>query len=121
MLTPAILLVIVLSAILGFVSLRRFEIARGVRYFEPQRALLDERATELWRAVVLGGMPLSWRNYIKAVLHDITHLGVYSAVQVVRAVERPLAKLSYKMRVSAPKSGVAPVSEFLKIITPEKK
>jgi ABC-type dipeptide/oligopeptide/nickel transport system permease subunit len=121
MLTPAILLAVALSAILGFISLRRAEEARGARYFEAERTILDERAAILWTALVLGGVPVSWRNYARAVLHDVTHLSVHSAVEAVRAVERPLAKLSYKMRVSAPKSGNAPVSNFLRTITPEKK
>ena len=102
-------------------SLRRYEYARGVRFFEERRAELDVRAEELWAALVTGGVPMSWRTYAQAVLHDITHLGVHSAVELVRAIERPLARLSYKMRVSAPKSGSAPVSSFLRTITPDKK
>lgn len=121
MLTPAILLVIALTAILGFLSLRRYEVAHGVRFLETQRSMLDMRAVTLWRMLVLGGIPLSWRTYVRSIVHDLTRLGVHSAVELVRAVERPLAKLSYKMRVSAPKSGSAPVSSFLRTITPDKK
>jgi hypothetical protein len=69
----------------------------------------------------MGGIPVSWRTYTRAIVHELTHFLVRVAVEVVRAIERPLAKLSYKMRVSAPKSGMAPVSEFLKTLTPEKK
>ncbi len=121
MLTPAVLLLIALSAILGFFSLRRYETAHGIRFLNAQRSVLDERALELWRTMVLGGVPLSWRNYVKALIHSATHFGVQSAVEAVRALERPLARLSYKMRVSAPKGGGAPVSNFLRTITPEKK
>lgn len=121
MLAPLILLLIALSAMLGFLSLRRVEVARGVRYFDTGRTLLDSRAEELWVKLVTGGVPLSWRHFASVVLHDLGHLGVHTAVEVVRAMERPLAKLSYKMRVSAPKSGNAPVSDFLRTITPEKK
>lgn len=121
MVAPLVLMLIALSAIAGFLSMRRLELARGARFFEAERSVLDVRAEVLWTRLVEGGIPLSWRSYVRAVLHDLTHLVVHSAVEVVRAVERPLAKLSYKMRVSAPKSGSAPVSSFLRTITPEKK
>lgn len=121
MFAPLALLLIALSAMLAFVSMRRMEVARGVRFFEDKRAVLDAQAEVLWSRLVRGGVPLSWRRYVGVVLHDVTHLSIHGAVELVRAVERPLAKLSYKMRVSAPKSGGAPVSDFLRTITPEKK
>lgn len=121
MIAPLWVILVALCAILGVLSVRRVEEARGVRYFDTARRSLDARAEVVWEALVLGGIPVSWRSYVRAALHDLTHLLVRIAVEVVRAIERPLARLSYKMRISAPKSGVAPVSEFLKILTPEKK
>ena len=121
MLAPLIIILVALSAMLGFLSLRRLEVARGMRYFDTERAVLDQHAEIMWMKLIHGGIPLSWRTYAGVILHDITHLGVHSAVELVRAVERPLARLSYKMRVSAPKGGGAPVSNFLRTITPEKK
>lgn len=121
MIAPLVIILIALSAMLGFLSLRRLEVARGVRYFDTERAVLDQHAEVIWAKLIHGGIPLSWRVYAGVILHDVTHLGVHSAVELVRAVERPLARLSYKMRVSAPKGGGAPVSNFLRTITPDKK
>lgn len=121
MLIPLVILLVALSAMLGFLSLRRFEVARGERFFETHREVLDARAEVLWTSLVVGGIPLSWRRYATAFAHEASHALVHLAVEVVRAVERPLARLSYRMRVSAPKSGSTPVSDFLRIITPEKK
>lgn len=121
MIAPVVVMCIAASAMLAFVSVRRTEVARGERFFEAERALLDARVSELWTRAVRGGVPMSWRSFLRAVLHDATHLTVHAAVEGIRAVERPLARLSYKMRISAPKSGVAPVSEFLKVLTPDKK
>ncbi len=121
MFAPLVLILIALCAIGGVFTVRRVELVRGTRFFEPVRASFDSWATDLWSALVLGGIPVSWRSYVRAVAHDLTHLLVRVAVEVIRAIERPLARLSYKMRVSAPKSGMAPVSEFLKTLTPDKK
>lgn len=121
MLAPLVLIVVALTAILGVLWFRRIEETRGQRFFDEVRTTFDVWAADVWRVLVMGGIPMAWRSYVRAVVHDVTHLLVRVAVEVVRAIERPLAKLSYKMRVSAPKSGAAPVSEFLKILTPEKK
>jgi hypothetical protein len=117
---PLLLIVLALLAALSFVSVRRFEAAKGTRFFDAQRAVLDTRAEEVWHALVTGGAPLAWRTYAQVTAHTVGHEVVRIAVEVVRAVERPLARLSYKMRVSAPKVGAAPVSDFLKTITPDK-
>ena len=117
---PLLLIVVALLAALSFVSVRRFEVVKGSRFFETQRSVLDTRAEEVWQALVTGGAPQSWRTYVQATAHAVTHEVVRLAVEVVRAVERPLARLSYKMRVSAPKATTAPVSDFLKTITPDK-
>ncbi|MCL9971824.1 MAG: hypothetical protein NBV63_00210 [Candidatus Pacebacteria bacterium] len=121
MFAPLTLILSVLVVALAFMSVRRLEAARGIRFFEPQRRAFDVYAESVWAALVLGGIPVSWRTYVRAVIHDITHMLVRLMVEVIRAVERPLARLSYKMRVSAPKGTGAPVSEFLKILSPEKK
>ncbi len=121
MFAPLTVMLIALCAILAVVTVRRVETARGARYFDATRTVLDRRALEFWEALVMGGIPVSWRSYARAIMHDTAHLLVRLAVETVRALERPLVKLSYKMRVTAPKSGAAPVSEFLKTLSPEKK
>lgn len=104
-----------------YVWLRRFETVRGGRFFEASRARFDARASALLEALVLGGIPVSWRKYVVALFHEVVHTMVRFAVDVIRAVERPLARLSYRLRVSAPKGSGVPVSEFLRTISPEKK
>jgi hypothetical protein len=118
---PLVLILVALMAMLTLISVRRYETAKGMRFFDSYRETFDVYAAQLWVGVVLGGIPVSWRTYARAVVHDVTHTGVRLAVEVIRAIERPLARLSYKMRVSAPKGAGAPVSDFLRTITPEKK
>jgi hypothetical protein len=120
MLASSIVLVVTLAAGLGYTWFRRVEEARGVRVYADTRAQLDIFAEELWRAAVLGGIPLSWRHRAQALAHEVGHEGVHMAVTLLRAIEAPLSRLSYRMRVSAPKTGAAPVSEFLKTITPDR-
>ena len=91
-----------------------------MRVYADMRAQLDTFAEELWRAAVLGGIPLSWRQRAQAIVHELGHESVHAAVTVLRSIEAPLSRLSYRMRVSAPKTGAAPVSEFLKTITPDR-
>lgn len=120
MTSALVVIILALSAGLAFVSMRRFEESRGIRLFNERRVALDSYASSLWEALVLGGIPVAWRKHAALLIHGVTHEGVRQAVEVVRAVERPLARLSYKMRVSAPKGAGAPVSDFLKTITPDK-
>ncbi|MBU6310590.1 hypothetical protein KGO06_01500 [Patescibacteria group bacterium] len=120
MLLPLSVMLVAASLMLAFAYVRRLELARGARFFESERARLDARVTAFVPRLVLGGVPLSWRAYLGAIAHDVTHLSIHGAVEAIRAIERPLAKLSYKLRISAPRTGAAPVSEFLKTITPER-
>lgn len=120
MIVPLSILLASLILALGFIMFRRWETARGVRMFDARRTALDQYAEELWSALVLGGLPVRWRQNAIAVTHRLGHGGVHMAVSALRAAERPLARLSYKMRVSAPKAGSAQVSKFLQTITPQK-
>ncbi len=114
------LLLTVLVLGLLFVTFRRFEVGRGVRFYEAERSRFDAYAEEFWSALVLGGVPLSWRQNTAVVVHRATHEGLHVLVALLRSIEAPLARLSYKMRVSAPKPAGTPVSDFLKTITPDK-
>ena len=115
------LILLALVAGLALISVRRYETTRGVRYFENARTAFDAYAEALWATLVLGGIPMSWRSFMRSVGHEVSHSTVRLAVETIRAVERPLARLSYKMRVSAPKGNTAPVSDFLRTLSPEKK
>ncbi len=109
------------AAVLGvlFFALRSVEERRGYRYFADQRKQLDAFVEEVWAAAVLGGVPISWRQQVRIAVHEIGHGIVQHAVYALRMIERPLSRLSYKMRVTAPKSGGSrEVSGFLKTLSP---
>lgn len=105
---------------LFFVSLRRYEATRGVRFFETARTDFDIWATKIFEHIIQGGVPVSWRSQFTAFLHAFTHTIVDIAVWLVRSLEHRLARFSYHLRVTAPK-GSAQVSEFLRTLTPDKR
>lgn len=119
MTAPLILLSVALLLGALFLAVRMVEVRRDIRFFDEQRTALDAHANELYAAVVMGGIPVRWRQYTAFLVHQITHEIVHLAVLSLRAIERPLARLSYRMRVSQPKTG-GEVSSFLKTITPDK-
>ncbi|MEK7063248.1 MAG: hypothetical protein AAB955_00985 [Patescibacteria group bacterium] len=119
MLTATFILITAAVLLGAFVTFRIVEHKRGVRLFEVSRAALDVHALILWNDLVTGGVPLKWRHSAKVIAHQATHGGLQSLVILLRAAERPLARLSYKLRVSAPKAGGREVSQYLKTITPE--
>ncbi len=111
-------LIVAVSAIL-FV-LRHAEESRGQRFFADARSKLDQQTMNIYEGAVMGGVPHVWRDASVKFIHDVTHGAVQQAVKGLRSVERPLSRLSYKMRVSQPKATAGEVSEFLKTITPER-
>lgn len=120
MIVPAIVLAVGLVLTLCYILFRVWEVRRGVRIYNERRLLLDHWAERVYETLVLGGVPLSWRRYAVAVVHEISHEAVRLMVVIIRAVEKPLVRLSYRLRVSAPKNGAQPVSEFLRTIAPDK-
>jgi hypothetical protein len=120
MIIPAVLLVVGLVLTLCFILFRAWEVRRGSRLYNERRLLLDHWAERVYETLVLGGVPLSWRRYAVAVSHEVSHEAVRLLVAIIRAVEKPLVRLSYRLRVSAPKTGAQPVSEFLRTIAPDK-
>ena len=120
MATPAIVLAVGLMLTFCFILFRVWEVSRGVRIYNDHRLLLDNWAERVYEIMVLCGVPLAWRKYGVAVAHEISHEAVRLLVVIIRAVEKPLVRLSYRLRVSAPKTGAQPVSEFLRTIAPDK-
>lgn len=118
--TPAIVLAVGLVLTFSFILFRVWEVRRGVRIYNERRLLVDQWAERVFETLVLGGVPLSWRKYAVAVVHEISHEAVRLMVVIIRAAEKPLVRLSYRLRVSAPKTGAQPVSEFLRTIAPDK-
>lgn len=109
---------ILLGAFFGFLAWER---KRGVRLFDVYRSALDEKVLRSYHRLVVGEIPASWRRIAFDFLHKTAHKAVVVSVEVLRAVERPLSKLSHRMRTRPPSVEGKEVSAFLKNIAPEKK
>ncbi len=75
----------------------------------------------MYRAAVMGNIPEEYRLAVMRFLHTLAHDTVVFLVEGLRALERPLTRLSYRMRQTAPTPNGKEPSAFLKTITPEKK
>lgn len=115
---PLVTSIVLLGA---FVAFRLWEEKRGKKFFADARAEGDEIVSDLYRAAVMGNIPHRYRHMLLAFLHNLTHAGVVLAVAVLRAIERPLSRFSYRLRQRAPGVTKKEPSAFLKTITPEKK
>lgn len=102
-----------------FVALRLWEVRRGSRFFESFRRALDRRAVALYRTLVFGEMPRRWRESLARFGNRVLHRSVRALVAGLRAIERPLSRMSHRMRTNA-QSGTREPSEFLKTITPKR-
>ncbi len=98
-----------------------WETSRSIRLFKETRAVWDVRVLSVYRAVVSGGIPTEWRMGARALLHAATHSLVVFLVESLHAIERPLIKLSHRLRTHTPSGNGKAVSPFLKTLTPEKK
>ncbi len=97
------------------------ERAAGKKVFSETRAGFDNAIAAFFNSAVLGGVPNEWRDQFVKSTHDVIHLMVQVGVSVLRALERPLSRLSYRMRMRQPQATATEVSEFLKTITPERR
>ncbi|MDO8523974.1 MAG: hypothetical protein Q7R74_01960 [bacterium] len=118
--SAAVTFLIALALLVAFVVFRFWEEKRGVRLFAEKRAAADTVVAEMYRAAVMGNIPAEYRIAVIRFLHTLAHDTVVFLVEGLRAVERPLTRLSYRMRQSAPASNGKEPSAFLKTITPEK-
>ena len=112
--------IIGLLGTISFVFFRLWEVRRTRRFFENYRALLDRMTERLYGILVFGEIPRHYRTRLALVVRSLSHRAVHSAVLALRALERPLARVSHRMRMSAAESEREP-SDFLKTITPQKK
>jgi hypothetical protein len=118
---PSIILAVGLGGLVGFWFLRLWETRRGVRLWEERRRALDTAVSEAYRAVVAGDALVTHRMHIFAVIHSLSHRALTVLVILLRTIERPLARISHRMRMSPPKVATREPSDFLKTLTPEKK
>lgn len=100
-----------------FILFRFFEETRGVRLFAQERSMADESALRLYRTLITGNLSAEYRVKVARFFRETLHRLVVLIVEGLRAVERPLTRLSYKMRMSTTSSPTKEVSSFLKTIT----
>ena len=104
-----------------YLGFRVFEHSRGTMLFKKKRGELDTQIEHLYHALVMGSIPIEWRFQFISLLHTLSRRSVQIAVEILRAIERPLARLSYRMRTYAPKANGKEVSAYLKTIIIDKK
>ena len=112
---------IVAFVLLGvFIFFRMWEQKRGIRMWAGAREKADEQVVEVYRSAITGSIPQHYRIRFLAFLRNTVHELVLLLVATLRAVERPLTRISYRMRMSASNTNKKEVSPFLKTIAPEK-
>jgi len=118
--TFIILFLVAFTLLAMFIAFRVFEEKRQVRLWGKARRALDEKVTEAYEAAVTGSIPRHYRIRFLAFLQQAFHELVLFLVAMLRAIERPLTRLSYRMRMAASNTKKKEVSPFLKTIAPEK-
>lgn len=114
--------VVGLAGILLFVGVRFFENKRGARFFGPLRESLDASTVRIYRALVLGDIPRSYRKHVLHALRRAVHSFVVFLATLLRRIERMLSRAGHSLRPTrAERSQDRNPSQFLKTITPEKK
>ena len=103
----------------GFVRL--WEERRGARVFPVLRARLDRAALRLWHMSVSGEVSREYRLHLFRAAHALAHRIIVDLAMFLQRIERPLFRMSRRMRTSIAKEGRREPSEFLKTITPDKK
>ncbi len=102
----------------AFLAVRLFEEKRGARFFASSRAHADERTLHLYRGLVMGSLPTEYRAKLFAAMQKTAHEAVLKTVFFLRALERPLTQLSYRLRHPAQGQPRREVSSFLKTLMP---
>ncbi len=115
-----ILFFIAFVLLVVFLIFRSWEMRRGVRILAGPRSDMDVVAERVYGVLVTGSIPEQYRFALIAFGRRTVHLGVVLLVHVLRGVERPLLRLSHRMRTSTPSANGKEVSPFLKTITPDK-
>lgn len=118
----AITFFISLALLVAYVLFRMGEEKRGVKLWAHARESADSAIEKAYHRAVMGNLPSNWRDAFLKFAHQLSHAGVVLTVEALRAIERPLLRLSHRMRRGgAPTATGKEPSEFLKTITPEKK
>lgn len=104
--------------LLLFPGVLMFEAHRGTRFFDTGRARLDRITRRAYRMLVFGEIPHTYRFYLVRTFRLVTHRVIVGAVSLLRALERPLSRMSHRMRRSNEVTLRAP-SPFLQTISPK--
>lgn len=112
---------IALVLLIAFIVFRFWEEKRAVRFLAPTRSGADEVVLDMYQAAVRGNVPEKYRIMVLKFLHLLAHETVAGAVEALRAAERPLTRLSYRLRRSVPAANGKEPSPFLKTLAPDKK
>jgi len=110
-----------LVLLVGFIAFHAWELSRGKRIFDSYRTKVDEKVSRLYHDLVVYEIPESWRIAVVVFLHKVTHQIVVVSVNLLQAIERPLSRLSNRMRTRPPSTEAGEVSQYLKNIVPDKK
>lgn len=105
----------------SFLVFRAWEIQKKKRLFNAYRTKLDENVSRLYRKLVMGEVPASWRMAIIMFFHRAAHRAIIFSVEILRTIERRLSRLSHYMRTRPPSTEAREVSSYLKKMVPEKK
>ena len=116
----AITFFISLALLVGFVFFRFGEEKRGVKLWARTRDSYDATIADAYKQAVMGNLPSNWRVAFLSLMHKVSHAAVVLTVQALRAIERPLLRLSYRMRRGVPSANGKEPSEFLKTISEKK-
>ena len=119
--SAAVTFLIALVLLVAFVFFRFWEQKRGVKVWADARNTADEVVSDMYTSAVLGSFPHKYRIAFLNFLHTLLHDSVVFAVESLRALERPLTRLSYRLRQSAPSANGKEPSAFLKNLVSEKK
>lgn len=112
---------ICLFLLVAFIAFRFWEEKRQMRLFAHARATADTVVSGMYQAAVMGSIPEEYRIALARFLHSLAHETIVFLVEGLRAVERPLTRLSLRMRQNVPSTKGREPSAFLKNIVPEKK
>jgi hypothetical protein len=116
MLTGGIPFLIGIAGFCALILFRFWEVKRGARLFEGARRRADETVRVWYRIVVMGELPHAYRIHLAAALRAAGHHLVVLLARALRALERPLLKLSHQMRRGPQGNGTAP-SSYLKTLS----
>jgi hypothetical protein len=87
-----------LGLLIAFVWYRMWEERQPVKFMNAEREAADYTVLNLYRKAVMGDIPAHFRMRLVRLAHELSHLVIVFTVEILRALERPLARLSYRMR-----------------------